>query len=705
MQTNPQLQLAEKYVNFTGKNIFLTGKAGTGKTTFLHRLKENTSKRMIIVAPTGVAAINARGVTIHSFFQLPFGPLVGVERMEESQKKLFNRNKINIIRSLDLLVIDEISMVRADLLDAIDYVLKRYRNRRKPFGGVQLLMIGDLQQLSPVVKNDESALLRQYYETPYFFSSKALKETAFVSIELKEVFRQQDEYFLKLLNKVRDNELDTATLAALNKRYLPDFEPKEEEGYITLCTHNVNAQNINEKKLRALHGKEFIFRAEIHGKFPEYNYPTEYELVLKENAQVMFVKNDPSPIKLFFNGKIGRITRIENGGIFVQCPDDEEEIFVEPLEWENLSYTLNKNTDEISEVVEGTFKQFPLKLAWAITIHKSQGLTFEHAIIDAQHSFAHGQVYVALSRCKTLEGMALKTPIHPYAVITDLTVKDFTDDIEQNPPTETKFNDDKISYQKDVLLDLFDFYPISYRISNIYKFISENSGSFLSLTRDKFSTMSQLVRTDVNEVADKFKNQINRLLEKEENIEQNAELQDRISKASYYFLDKLQTAITEPLKSANLDIDNKELKKRITDMVKNLKEDLKIKQQSILSVQAGFHLNNLLKAKAVAAIEKEPEKEVPEKFEELQTEEILYPELFNHLKEWRLQQAIEMNRPTFFIFPLKTLHELVTYLPVTVSELNKINGLGKKKIEMFGADILEIIQDFCRKNGLSEKVI
>ena len=700
MQTNPQLQLAEKYVNLTGKNIFLTGKAGTGKTTFLHHLKETTSKRMIVVAPTGVAAINARGVTIHSFFQLPFGPLVGIERMEESQKKLFNRNKINIIRSLDLLVIDEISMVRADMLDAIDYVLKRYRNRRKSFGGVQLLMIGDLQQLSPVVKNEESALLRQYYETPYFFSSKALKETSFVSIELKEVFRQQDENFLKLLNKVRDNELDTATLTALNKRYLPDFDPKEEEGYITLCTHNVNAQNINEKKLKALRGREFVFKAEIHGKFPEYNYPTEYELVVKENAQVMFVKNDPSPLKLFFNGKIGRITRIDNGGIFVQCPDDEEEIFVEPLEWENLSYTLNKNTDEISEEVEGTFKQFPLKLAWAITIHKSQGLTFEHAIIDAQHSFAHGQVYVALSRCKTLEGMALKTPIHPYAVITDNTVKGFTDDIEQNPPTETKFNDDQITYQKDVLMDLFDFYPLSYRISNIYRFIEENSGSFLPQTKERFSIMSQLVRTDINEVSDKFKIQMNSLLEKEENVEQNIELQGRISKASHYFSDKLQTIIADPLKNVNLDIDNKELKKRISDMAKNLREDLKIKQQTLISTKTGFHLSNLLKTKAIAAIEKEPEKETPEKFEELQTEEILHPELFNYLREWRLEQAAELGRPAYFIFSQKVLYELVTYLPTTVSELNKINGFGKRKVETFGAAILEIIQRFCREKGI-----
>ncbi|MDR2385481.1 MAG: HRDC domain-containing protein [Tannerella sp.] len=697
MQTNPQLQLAEKYVNFTGKNIFLTGKAGTGKTTFLHHLKETVKKRMIVVAPTGVAAINARGVTIHSFFQLPFGPLVGVERMEESRKKLFNRNKINIIRSLDLLVIDEISMVRADMLDAIDYVLKRYRNRRKPFGGVQLLMIGDLQQLSPVVKNDENALLRQYYETPYFFSSKALKETSFVTIELKEVFRQQDEYFLRILNKVRDNDLDTATLAELNKRHLPHFEPKEEDGFITLCTHNINAQNINEKKLCNLSGREFVFKAEIQGKFPEYNYPTEYKLVLKENAQVMFVKNDPAPQKLFFNGKIGRITCIEHSGIFVQCPDDEQEIFVEPLEWENLSYTLNKETDEISEVVEGKFKQFPLKLAWAITIHKSQGLTFERAIIDAQHSFAHGQVYVALSRCKTLNGIILKNPVSRYAIITDNTVKDFTNDIEQNPVTESKFNADKISYQKDVLMDLFDFYPIFYKILNIYNFICENPGSFLSPTKDKFDSMVCHVRTEINEVAEKFKIQIAALMQKEQNIEHNAQLQNRIGKASSYFSEKIQSLISDNLNSAHTDIDNKELKKKISDMTKKLKDDLKIKKQSLQSAREGFFLDSLLKAKALATIEKETEKETDKKHNEIRNDEIRYPELFNHLKEWRAQRAMEMGRPAFFIFSQKTLYELVNYLPATVADLNKINGFGKTKIETFGDDILKIINSFSKK--------
>jgi predicted ATPase len=307
MQTNRQLELAANYVQYTGQHIFLTGKAGTGKTTFLHTLREKSFKRTVVVAPTGVAAINARGVTIHSFFQLPFGPLIGISRLKSEQMR-FNKEKINIIRSLDLLVIDEISMVRADLLDAIDAVLRRYRMQNKAFGGVQLLMIGDLQQLAPVVKEEERELLQQHYETPYFFSSRALRETSFVSIELSHVYRQQDDRFISILNQVRENRLDQTALDALNQRHIPNFQPKESKGYITLCTHNAQAQRINDTKLKALKGEEYRFMAKIDGTFPEYAYPTDFELTMKKEAQVMFVKNDPSTEKLFYNGKIGKIT-------------------------------------------------------------------------------------------------------------------------------------------------------------------------------------------------------------------------------------------------------------------------------------------------------------------------------------------------------------------------------------------------------------
>jgi len=342
---NPELQLAHDFVETTDRHIFLTGKAGTGKTTFLHNLKGNTHKRMIVTAPTGVAAINAGGVTLHSFFQLPFGPFVpGSEADGRPNQHRFGKAKINIIKSLDLLVIDEISMVRADLLDGVDGVLRRFRRNDLPFGGVQLLMIGDLRQLSPVVKDEDWAILREFYDSMYFFSCRALRLSELVVIELKHVFRQSDTRFIDLLNRVRDNRLDQASLQELNSRYRKDFRPGDNEGYITLSTHNSGADAINESRLKALQRKAHSFQAEIEGDFPEYSYPTSPVLTLKEGAQVMFIKNDPSPEKLYFNGKIGKITRIAERSVFVICPGDQEEILVEPALWENIKYRIDPAT-------------------------------------------------------------------------------------------------------------------------------------------------------------------------------------------------------------------------------------------------------------------------------------------------------------------------------------------------------------------------
>jgi hypothetical protein len=411
MSENPQLDLAFNFVQFTDKHIFLTGKAGTGKTTFLQNLKKTSLKRMAVLAPTGVAAINAGGVTIHSFFQLAFGPYIPGSNSKEVKR--FNKEKLNLIRCLDLLVIDEISMVRADTLDNIDEVLRKFKDPRKPFGGVQLLMIGDLHQLAPVVKDDDWKALRDYYPSMYFFNSRALQKTSHVSIELKHIYRQSDDRFINLLNCVRENRIDKDILFQLNERYVKDFRPSEDEGYITLTTHNNAAHEINSKRLSDLKGKVFTFTATVEGDFPEFSFPTAFKLEIKIGAQVMFAKNDPSRDRLFYNGKIGRITRISEETVYVKCPGDAIEIAVEPLEWHNIKYELNAESKEVTEKVIGKFVQHPLKLAWAITIHKSQGLTFEKAIIDANAAFAHGQVYVALSRCKSLEGLVLSSQLAP----------------------------------------------------------------------------------------------------------------------------------------------------------------------------------------------------------------------------------------------------------------------------------------------------
>lgn len=438
MQTNQDFELALDLLQNTGINLFLTGKAGTGKTTFLKRLKEISPKRMIVVAPTGVAAINAGGVTIHSFFQLSFGPYLSPTLKEEEEKKpdfkhQFRKEKINILRSMDLLVIDEVSMVRADVLDAISDILRRYRDGSKPFGGVQLLLIGDLQQLAPVAKEDEWNVLKDYYPSTFFFESKALAESSYFCIELTHVYRQNDTHFIQLLNNIRENRFDDATLAQLNQRYIPNFRPAHNSDYITLTTHNYQAQQINSRNLAELPDEPYTFTATIENDFPEYSYPTDEQLTLKRGAQVMFVKNDSSSEKRYYNGKIGKIVFINADKITV-ADETGQEIDVEKETWSNLKYTIDPETQEIVESVSGTFSQYPLKTAWAITIHKSQGLTFDHAIIDVSAAFSHGQAYVALSRCKTLEGVVLNSPITRNAMISDSRINAFISASEKHYP-------------------------------------------------------------------------------------------------------------------------------------------------------------------------------------------------------------------------------------------------------------------------------
>ena len=367
MEMNKESIMAWNILEKTSANLFLTGKAGTGKTTFLKELKRKSPKRMVVLAPTGIAAINAGGMTIHSFFQLPLSPyLPGTTFGGGEQKRYqFSKVKRNIIRSMDLLVIDEISMVRSDLLDAIDSVMRRYRKHDLPFGGVQLLMIGDLHQLPPVV-TEEEALLRKYYDTPYFFSSKALQQVGYLTIELKTVYRQQDDLFISLLNQVRENCVTDETFQALNERYIPNFTPPKNGNYIRLTTHNAPANYINEQELTALPSKSYSFTAEVENNFPESSYPADYKLVLKQGAQIMFIKNDAQ--HRFYNGMIGEVVRISNDDIIVRSKDADEEFELEQMEWTNSKYALNEETKEIEETVEGVFRQYPVRLAWAITI-------------------------------------------------------------------------------------------------------------------------------------------------------------------------------------------------------------------------------------------------------------------------------------------------------------------------------------------------
>jgi len=691
---NPELELAFDFVQSTEKHIFLTGRAGTGKTTFLHNLKELSPKRMIVVAPTGVAALNAGGVTIHSFFQLPFGPKIPGYSENNAQKQMrFSAQKRNIIKSLDLLVIDEISMVRADLLDGIDEVLRRFRRNEEPFGGVQMLMIGDMQQLPPVVNDNEWNMLRKYYKTAFFFSSLALQKTNYINITLQFVYRQRDQHFIEILNKIRDKQMDQQTIDLLNKRYLPNFEAGEEK-YIMLTTHNAKAKAINDKKLNLLKTKKKHFTAEVSGNFSEYNYPTEFNLELKEGAQVMFVKNDPEAEKRFFNGKIGTITEITESEVIVQCPEDEEPIAVNPIEWQNIKYSIEESSKEIKERVEGTFTQIPLKLAWAITIHKSQGLTFDKAIIDSESAFAHGQVYVALSRCRTLEGMVLSTPFSPQSLKNNESIEGFNKYVDENQPDQNKLETSKAEFQQKLLNDLFTFSQLQKEARWFLNLIYGYKNIVQQDVISQIKNMNEQIGSSLATVSEKFKNQINIYLLENNNADQNNDLQERIKKASIYFSEKIKSLILNELENFSFETDNKEISKKIKKSEEHLLEEAKYKLECLQSCHSGFVLKNYLKERAKASIEAPSKKSNARKAKLQVSKEVNNPELYSVIKEWRDAKAKELDLSHYMIVSLKAMRALSNQVPANTEELKMVHGFGKKKLESFGEEILELINAF-----------
>lgn len=577
MKGNNELKTAWEFVEMTGRSVFLTGKAGTGKTTFLREVVENSSKRVVVVAPTGIAAINAGGVTIHSFFQLPLHPFIPGSKIES--KFAFSKEKRSIIKTIDILVIDEISMVRSDLLDAVDSVLRRFRDRTKPFGGVQLLMIGDLQQLTPVVTDEEADLLRQYYPTPYFFGSRPLAKIDYVTIELKEVYRQQDEDFIRILNDVRKGFPSMETINTLNSRYIPDFQSDQDEGYIRLVTHNNMANSYNEQQLEQIDEPLHCFDAQISGTFPEYSYPTDVRLELKTGAQVMFVKNDPSAEKRYYNGKIGHVAEILDDVILVQCPGEEEAVAVEQLEWENSRYIINEHTQEMETEVQGVFRQYPLRLAWAITIHKSQGLTFDKAVIDAASSFASGQVYVALSRCRTLDGMVLASPLRQNSVMTDIRVEDYIVNQERAAlESVSRLDSIKKEYFSQLLGDMFDFRNLASQQKRMLDVCSDfPSGTVVGLAQ-KHNDILNVLNRNIVPVGQKWRKIISGKSYEELLSE---EFMNRIKKGCEYFLNELDGAYGDFLdKMKDIKAENKELLKRYGNIWSDL--DLELNTQKLI---------------------------------------------------------------------------------------------------------------------------
>lgn len=591
MHDNPLFSTAADFVNNTSRHIFLTGKAGTGKTTFLKYIKGNTRKKAVVVAPTGVAAINAGGVTMHSLFQLPFAPFVPVIQRSGNtgatdQYTLFKNIRISeekreLFRDLDLLIIDEVSMVRCDMLDATDAILRYFRKVPDvPFGGVQVLYIGDLFQLPPVVPDSQWSLLREHYASPFFFHSKAVEQAPPVYIELKKIYRQSQQSFIDILNRIRNDEATHDDLDTLNdrRRTLPIAGEK----YITLTTHNYKADKINADELANLPGSNFEFKGNVEGEFPEKTLPTEVMLHLKEGAQVMFIRNDKSDERRYYNGKIATVKKISKENVSVVFADSPSELTLEKETWENIRYSYNQEKESIDEEKLGSFTQYPIRLAWAVTIHKSQGLTFQHAIVDAGESFAPGQVYVALSRCTSLDGLILHSRITPSSISTDPLVLEFAKREAREEELRQLLEQEKRYFQHTQLTGTFDLRKLEEAFSGYLKYLPGRPLPGLDEAIAGARAMSGQLES-LQKVAVKFQQQMHELLQSA----QQAQLIERVNKAIAYFTKTLTEDILKTLDDhITLAKSAKKVKKHLK-YVRHLRNSVARKINSIQKIQYG----------------------------------------------------------------------------------------------------------------------
>ena len=740
IEKDERFTLAERYVEETGVSVFLTGKAGTGKTTFLKEIVRQTSKRFAVVAPTGVAAINAGGVTIHSFFQLPLCPylpdvkeLVTEYQMPERMRSL-RKERVRILRTLDLLIIDEISMVRADILDAIDDTLKRYRRNDRPFGGVQLLMIGDIQQLPPVVKESERPYMEQVYSSPFFFNSKVLQRLPYVTIQL-------------------------------NKRLDPGFVPPENERWIRLTTHNAQADSVNEAKMNALETEEATFEAQIEGIFPENAYPAETRLRLREGAQVMFVRNDTSGEGRYYNGKIATVKKVKPALIV----EDEsgESIEVNTERWENIRYGLNEESGEIEGIVEGTFEQVPLRPAWAVTIHKSQGLTFDQVIIDAGAAFSFGQVYVALSRCRTLEGIILTTPITRHCTFISDEVSTFESSREPAEEARLKLPAMANEYFTSTLCDAFDLQRLRYLYNRVNRIYQVNLSNLYPDQAGRFNTVGAGNAAQVggmfdssdgsgksapqpfegirslSDTAQKFQKQLRYITSTIHSgtAEEFPLLRERVTKACEYFTTQFRPLASFAAPLTLVEIDDKEVRKAFKAASEEFLAELRFRMtlyETILSEgfsTKAYHKlktdNELSDARSLKALVRSlistPEKAsaskesiqqaqrpdaVGEPVEPSALRQVrepdgesatytgsIHPELAQALVEWRREKYQKDNVPAFMILHQKTLLAIADLAPTTKEELLSVKGFGKSKCEKYGEEILEIIRTAMNNPG------
>jgi energy-coupling factor transporter ATP-binding protein EcfA2 len=687
---------ALQFINQTGEHVFLTGKAGTGKTTFLKFLKENSPKKMIVAAPTGVAAINCGGVTLHSLFGLPFGPFLpsgtstdgSINNKKQLLSKIrYTQNKRTLIRELELLIIDEISMVRADVLDMVDTILRSVRRKAGiPFGGVQLLMIGDLFQLPPVVKNSEKEILSMCYKSEFFFDAWSLKERPPVCIQLKKIFRQKDQAFIDLLNDVRNNTLSEDGLTELNKRWKKNIDF---EHFICLCSHNQQASTINQKKIQDLPGDFRSYRAETTGDFSENNFPVDETLLLKVGAKIMFTKNDAGENRRFFNGKLGVIKALDEDKIIISC-EDSGDISLQREVWKNIQYKIDPTTLLVDENEIGTFTQFPLRLAWAITIHKSQGLTFDKVAIDAAQSFNSGQLYVALSRCRSLEGITLTAPIPASAVMTNSRVVSYHHD-EDKKDIENIFENAKSDYHKKIIFSFFRFEDVlksitrfQYILGDNLKSIQEEEIDWLRILNEKISLLDDTGR--------KFQNQLEKI------YSDDVLVNERIEKAKIYFTNSMDE-ILEHIQNHNFNIDTKDLARKISEVLNEIFIQISLQRHCIFHFEYPISIEEILNLKKNFVLPGFRNDVYAGKTTKLIiSSKNSYPILYNLLSEWRSGLAENGGVPVYSIASNQTLLNLTNALPQSEIELKSIHGIGEIKKQKYGKDILGIIQKFMSEN-------
>jgi len=706
--TNPGLldhneifDLAYRFVTETSENIFLTGKAGTGKTTFLKYLKENCSKNIIVAAPTGVAAINAGGVTLHSLFQLPFNPFLptSANKSELLGKLKFNRQRQDLLRKMELLVIDEISMVRCDTMDAIDTILRSVRRKHDlPFGGVQLLCIGDLYQLPPVAKREEMEILQEYYSSEFFFDSLVIKEQMPMLIELNKIYRQKEDSFVEILNKVRNNNMNEDDFEELHQRFSPDFRPPLHEKYITLTSHNNQADMINHRELQKLSTNSVTYEAIIENDFPEKSYPAEGSLVLKAGAQVMFLKNDLVG-KKYFNGKIGVVKSLKTDEIVVSC--DGVDIYVQQETWENSRYTLSRENGKLEQEVLGTFTQFPLRLAWAITIHKSQGLTFEKVMIDAGAAFSSGQVYVALSRCTSLGGIVLLSKIPAAAIYSNQNVIKGQQTLTPKGSLAERFSGARQIYTQQLLEEIFSFNEVNTVLEVLHIRINEQKGKlnkealpWITELKNRFSSDKKVGLNFIRHVSD--------LMKKEPVIEKNPALQQRINDAANHFEPKF-SIFQEAVKNHSLITEHRETATVINEYLNQLFLALYIQNYYLQYCKQPFSVTTFLQHKIKFA---QPRINIScyASGKKQSSSDVINAELYDTLKRWRDMMCEETGMPIYMIANQNALKEIATYLPFSKKDLMKLSGFGKAKAEKYGDDILDVVKDYCERNNLNSNM-